>query len=109
MTLKEVRDKAKLNDYDLTLLSHEELDILDRADKLYGHKGKLVRHFKGKIYQVIDFAKHTETKEELVIYKAMYGEYSVYARPIDMFISKVDKNKYPDAEQEYRMVFISIA
>lgn len=73
--------------------------------------GDLVRHFKREfvenpegeyLYQVIDFAKHTETGETLVIYKALYKPYDVFARPYDNFISKVDKEKYPTAQQEYR-------
>ena len=51
--------------------------------------------------EVIDIAKHSETLEELVIYKHLVdGE--IWARPIDMFNSLVDKEKYPDVEQEYR-------
>ena len=64
--------------------------------------GRVVTHFKGKDYLVLDVAEHTETGETLVIYKALYGKNNVYARPIKMFLSEVDREKYADAKQKYR-------
>jgi hypothetical protein len=67
--------------------------------------GSLYKHFKGGIYRVIDTAIHTETGEKLVIYMSV-DTGIVYARPFDMFVSKVDKDKYPGVKQEYRFIRI---
>lgn len=60
------------------------------------------RHFKGNLYQVITLAEHTETGEQMVVYQALYGEYKVYTRPLSSFMEKLDKVKYPHADQEWR-------
>lgn len=60
------------------------------------------RHFKGNNYRIIAVAEHTETKEQYVVYRALYGTMGIYCRPLHMFMSKTDKKKYPKAEQEYR-------
>lgn len=68
--------------------------------------GRKYRHFKGKEYEVIDVAQHSETMEKLVIYRALYGEFGLFARPYDMFLSEVDKEKYPDVPAKYRFELI---
>ena len=79
-------------------------------------EGDIVQHFKRELcedkslylYKILHIAEHTETKETLVVYQALYRnesmnvDFGIYCRPYDMFISKVDKEKYPEVEQEYR-------
>ena len=64
--------------------------------------GDIVRHFKGNPYQILYFAKDSETQRDVVVYRALYGEGGVWVRPMEMFFSPVDREKYPDAAQEYR-------
>ena len=65
-------------------------------------KNRIYRHFKGDYYIVVDVAQHSETDEQLVIYRTLYDDGKLYARPYEMFMSKVDREKYPEVEQEYR-------
>ena len=65
-------------------------------------KNRIYKHFKGDLYIVEDVAIHSETKEKYVVYRGLYGKSELYIRLYDMFLSEVDRNKYPNVEQKYR-------
>ena len=69
-----------------------------RELKIHG----IYRHFKGKKYYVEGVATHSETGESYVVYRQLYGDRLLYIRPLDMFLSEVDREKYLLVQQKYR-------
>ena len=83
--------------------------------------GDIVRHFKREmlsaeeldrepnmyLYEMVGCAEHTETGEKLVVYRPLYGEKGLYARPEEMFLSEVDREKYPNVRQQFRFEKLS--
>lgn len=86
-------DKVDLDDINIG-----KYDPEDRRFKAFD----VVRHFKGNYYMVICDGIDISTGEHVVVYAQLYEPYKIWVRPAEMFYSKVDKNKYPDVEQEYR-------
>ena len=70
--------------------------------------GRVYRHFKGNLYLIEGIATNSETGEKMVIYRALYDDFSLYVRPYEMFIERTDKEKYPLVNQEYRFELIDI-
>ena len=64
--------------------------------------GEFYRHFKNRLYQIIAVAYDAETEQQVVVYQALYGDYRVWVRPLDNFLSRTDREKYPEASQEWR-------
>lgn len=73
-----------------------------REIKIHG----IYRHFKGDYYLVEDIAFDSETKNQMVVYRRLYGDGSLWVRPLDMFLSEVDHEKYPNVKEEYRFTLI---
>lgn len=91
---------------DLALLTrHFKKDIPTEYDRPLPKAGEKYRHFKiGKIVEVIAIARHTETEEVTVVYSC--GDYGIWSRPLDMFMSETEREKYPYTEQKYRFELV---
>lgn len=69
--------------------------------------GSFYRHFKGNLYQIKMLARDSETNQEMVVYQGMYAPFATWVRPLDMFMEKLDKEKYPQTKQQYRFELAS--
>ena len=72
------------------------------------HINRVYRHFKGDFYLVVDTALDSETKETMVVYRRLYGDGGLWVRPLEMFLSEVDHEKYPDVKAKYRFTLQKI-
>ncbi len=68
--------------------------------------GEIYQHFKGNRYQIVCIAKNSEDLSPMVVYRQTVAPFECYVRPYDMFVSPVDRVKYPQVEQEYRFELV---
>lgn len=80
-----------------------------RLIELIGWQGKVVRHFKGDLYLILNVhVEHTETSERMILYKALYGDCKVYVRPASMFVEKCNAEQFNKYGQKYRFELIEL-
>ena len=75
-----------------------------RRLKIHG----VYQHYKGDYYLVEDTARHSETGEEMVIYRQLYGDGGLYVRPMDLFLSEIDHEQHPEVKTRYRFTLQNI-
>ena len=69
-------------------------------------EGQIYKHFKGSLYRIVTIAVHTETSDKLVVYQSIEKPERVFARPLDMFMSEVDRLRYPLVKAKYRFTLL---
>lgn len=69
---------------------------------------RVYRHFKGDAYLVEDVARDSDSGASYVVYRKLYGDGSLWFRPLEEFLSEVDHDKYPDCKQQYRFELLDI-
>ena len=86
----------------------ESKQLEEQINKIKNGKGKIVKHFKGDLYMLNGIVIHSETKEYLVSYTALYGDYLTYVRPFDMFVEMIDEERAEKYNQKFRFEFVNI-
>lgn len=109
ITLIKKEDLLKHGEFitmNVQILGHMESNSVFTYDRDF-QPGDTVQHFKGGFYKIIAIGINTETEEKMVVYQSLKDQ-RVWIRPYDMFISKVDREKYPNAYQPYRLIKVKI-
>ena len=77
------------------------------AQRALPRPGEFYRHFKNRLYQIVAVAYQADDEAPVVVYQALYGDFRVWVRPLEEFMSETDRTKYPEAEQRYRFELVA--